>query len=198
MSKSVFSSCLAKHLSAYVDLRRSLGYEMRSHLFVFRQFDRVATTQIKPRGSVSRKVIEIYIRSLAHLQPITRRLRLSMIRQFLLYLRRFEPATSIPDRSMEPARSSPRKPYIFTEDDICNLIWTAYRYPPRYRCRRWILYPTLFGLLYVTGMRVSEVLGLTLGDIDLRQAVLHIRKAKFHKARLVPLAESSCAARSDS
>jgi site-specific recombinase XerD len=167
---------------------------MRSHQYILRQFDRVVRRQITSRDSVSRKVIEKYLRSLAHLQPITRRLRLSMIRQFLLYLRRFEPTTFVPDRSMEPARSTPRTPHIFTDAEICNLIRVAYQHPPRYPCRRWLLYPTLFGLLYVTGMRVSEALGLKLADVDLPQALLRIRKAKFHKARLVPLVQSSCAA----
>jgi site-specific recombinase XerD len=194
MSDELFSSFLAEHLSGYLALRRSMGYEMRTHPYVLRQFDRVVARAMQSPAAISRDVIEEYLRSLAHLQPITRRLRLSMIRQFLLYLRRLEPATFVPDRWMEPARSAPRKPYIFSEDEICKLIRAAYGYPPRYRCHRWLLYPTLFGLLYVTGMRVSEALQLKLQDLDLRQGVLRIRKAKFHKARLVPLAQSSCAA----
>jgi integrase/recombinase XerD len=189
-----FSSYLAEHLSAYVALRRSLGYDTVKHVYLLRRFDRVVARQVHSHRPVSREVIEEYLRSLAHLQPITRRLRLSMIRQFLLYLRRFEPATFIPDRSMEPAQSTPRTPYIFTEDEIYTLIRTAYGYPPRCRGRRWLLYPTIFGLLYVTGMRVSEALGLKLEDLDLGQAVLRIRKTKFHKSRLIPLAASTCAA----
>lgn len=194
MSDELFSSCLAEHLSGYLALRRSLGYEMGTHFYVLRQFDRVVATRTHTPEAVSRDLIEEYLRSLAHLQPITRRLRLSMIRQFLLYLRRFEPATFVPDRSMEPARTAPRKPYIFSEDEICKLIRAAYAHPRRYGCRRWLLYPTLFGLLYVTGLRMSEAQQLKLEDVDLRQGVLRIRKAKFHKARLVPLAQSSCAA----
>jgi site-specific recombinase XerD len=194
MSNALFSSSLTQYLSDYLALRRSLGYEVRTYLFVLRQFDRTVATGTHSSGPVSRDVIEEYLRSLAHLQPITRRLRLTIIRQFLLYLRRFKPTTFIPDRSMEPARSTPRMPYIFTDDEICKLIRAAYGYPARYGCRRWLLYPTLFGLLYVTGMRVSEALQLTLEDLDLRERILRIRKTKFHKARLVPLAESTCAA----
>lgn len=192
MSDGFFSSRLAQYLSDYLALRRSLGYEMRNYLFVLRQFDRVVVAGTHSSGPVSRDLIEAYLRSLAHLQPITRRLRFSMIREFLLYLCRFQPATFVPDRSMAPARSAPRTPYIFTEGEIWKLIRAAYRYPSGYRCRRWLLFPTLFGLLYVTGMRVSEALQLKLEDLDLRERILHIRKAKFHKARLVPFAESTC------
>jgi integrase/recombinase XerD len=194
VSDTSFSSSLAQHLAGYLALRRSLGYELRSHLYVLRRFDRALATGTQSPGPVSRAVIERYLRSLEHVQPTTRRRELSAIRQFLLYLRQFEPATFVPDRSMEPARTAPRKPYIFSDDEVSRLIRAAYGYPGRYRCRRWLLYPTLFGLLYVTGMRVSEALQLKLEDLDLRQGILRIRKAKFHKARLVPLAESSCAA----
>jgi len=42
-------------------------------------------------------------------------------------------------------------------------------------------------LLYGTGMRVSEALGLQLGDVDLRQRIITVRNTKFYKARLVPV-----------
>lgn len=193
MNGDFFSSCLAEHLSEFLTLRRSLGYEVSTHAYLLRQFDRVVVKQYSS-GPVSRDVVEEYVRSLAHLQPTTRRLRLSIIRQFLLYLRRFEPATFVPDRFMGPVRPTPRKPYIFTEEEISALMRAAYRYPRRKRCRRWLLYPTLFGLLYVTGMRVSEALALKLEDLDPVQSILRIRRTKFHKARLIPLAESSCMA----
>jgi len=171
-----------------------VGHELRSQTCCLQGFDRVVDREMQSPGSVSRELIEAYLRTLAHLQPITRRLRLSTIRQFLLYLRQFDPATYIPDRSLEPGRSSPRLPYIFTEDEVRALTQAAYEYPNRYRARRWPLYPTLFGLLYVTGMRISEALSLTLADLDLGQALLRIRKTKFHKARLIPLHPSSCGA----
>ena len=47
-------------------------------------------------------------------------------------------------------------------------------------------YCTLFGLLSVTGMRISEALALNREDIDPKQAVLTIRGTKFGKTRLVP------------
>jgi site-specific recombinase XerD len=181
-------------MSAYLALRRSLGRETCTHSYLLHQFDCVAAKQMHSPRPVSREVVEEYLRTLAHLQPTTRRLRLSVIRQFLLYLFRYEPSTFIPDRSMGPTRPEPRKPYIFSEAEVHALVRAAYRYPRRQRCRRWLLYPTLFGLLYVTGMRISEALGLKLEDLDFGQDVLRIRKTKFHKSRLIPLTASSCAA----
>jgi site-specific recombinase XerD len=194
MSGTFFSSYLAEHLSAYLALRRSLGCETGTLSYLLRQFDGVVAKQTHSPRPVSREIVEEYLRSLAHLQPTTRRLRLSVIRQFLFYLRRFEPATFVPDHSMGPTRPEPRKPCIFTENEMRALIRAAYSYPRRQRYGCWLLYPTLFGLLYVTGMRVSEALALKLDDIDLAQSVLWIRRTKFHKSRLIPLAGSSCLA----
>jgi integrase len=52
-------------------------------------------------------------------------------------------------------------------------------------------YHCLFGLLSVSGLRISEALNLQLDDIDLRENVLTIQKTKFGKSRLVPLHPST-------
>lgn len=49
-------------------------------------------------------------------------------------------------------------------------------------------------MLWVTGLRISEVRRLNLGDVDVECGVLTIRKSKFKKSRLVPLHPSSCEA----
>ena len=63
--------------------------------------------------------------------------------------------------------------------------------PPRALSARATLrgatYATLFGLLAATGLRISEARRLTQADVDLDDAVLHIRATKFRKSRLVPL-----------
>jgi len=46
---------------------------------------------------------------------------------------------------------------------------------------------TFLLLLYGAGLRIGEALTLTLGEVDLCQALLRIRETKFFKSRLVPL-----------
>jgi len=53
---------------------------------------------------------------------------------------------------------------------------------------------TLAGVLAVTGMRISEVLQLRVGDLDLDHGVVLIANAKFGRQRLVQLHPSSCRA----
>lgn len=188
-----FRSCLGAHLSAFIELRFAMGYRLSTYLFVYELFDRVADREMQTSGPVTREVVEAFLRSMSHLRSNTRQMRLTIIRQFLRYLRQHEPATYIPDRFIEPSHGSPRRPYIFADREVKALIQAAHYYG-RVQGSRWILYPTLFGLLATTGMRVSEALDLTVGDVDLKDAVIHVRKAKFQKARLVPLAGSTCSA----
>jgi len=51
-------------------------------------------------------------------------------------------------------------------------------------------YYCLFGLLAVSGMRISEALDLKVGDVDLNAGVLTV-KGKFQKSRLIPLHAST-------
>jgi integrase/recombinase XerD len=48
-------------------------------------------------------------------------------------------------------------------------------------------YRLILQTAYAAGLRVSEVVRLQVGDIDAQRMVLHIRDAKGHKDRLVPL-----------
>lgn len=52
-------------------------------------------------------------------------------------------------------------------------------------------FSTIFGLLAVTGLRVSEALALDREDVDLKEGILRIRRTKFGKSRLVAVHEST-------
>lgn len=49
----------------------------------------------------------------------------------------------------------------------------------------------MFGLLSVTGLRISEALNLDRNDVDLQNNVLIIRQSKYEKSRLVPIHPST-------
>jgi len=45
-------------------------------------------------------------------------------------------------------------------------------------------------LLWCCGLRIGEALSLRVGDVDLTEAVITVRKAKHNRTRLVPMSES--------
>src|SRR5213076_2965308 len=78
------------------------------------------------------------------------------------------------------------KPYVYSDAEINALLAAALSLPPAGALRRWT-YHCLFGTIAVTGMRLSEAIGLKCDDVDLDAGVLTIRLTKFGKSRLVPL-----------
>ena len=75
---------------------------------------------------------------------------------------------------------------FYTPAEIHALLGEAARLTPvgSLRPRTFV---TLLGLLYCTGLRVSETLGLRLADVDLEASRLIIRHGKFDKSRIVPV-----------
>jgi site-specific recombinase XerD len=58
-----------------------------------------------------------------------------------------------------PADIACRRPAVYSDAEVAALLAAALALPPKDRLRRWT-YHTLFGLIAVTGMRLSEVMGL--------------------------------------
>ena len=85
------------------------------------------------------------------------------------------------------------KPYIYSDAEIDALLTAALALPPMDGLRRWT-YHHLFGLIAVTGTRLSEATGLQRDDVDLNEGVLSVWQAKFGKSRILPLHPTICAA----
>jgi integrase len=77
-------------------------------------------------------------------------------------------------------------PYIYSEAEIVAIIEHARTLPSVYGMRG-LTCSTLFGLIAVTGLRISEALGLDPADLDIESGVLHVRQGKLGKERMLPL-----------
>jgi integrase len=112
-------------------------------------------------------------------------LRLSDVRGFARHVCNFDPSTEVPPAGVLPGRKR-AKPHVYSDAQIDALLAAALALPPEHGLRRWT-YHTLFGLIAVTGMRLSEAMGLERDDVDLDTGVLTVRLTKFGKSRLLPL-----------
>ena len=112
-------------------------------------------------------------------------LRLTDVRGFARYLSILDSRTEVPPTQILPGPSR-AKPYLYTEKEITRLLTAALELRPKGGLRRWTCH-CLLGLLTVTGLRISEALGLCREDVDLVEGILTVRGSKFGKSRLVPL-----------
>lgn len=129
-------------------------------------------------------------------QPAEWAQRLSYVRGFARYQSAIDPRTEVPSSEFLPYRPRRAQPYLYTDEEIGRLLEAALKLPPADGLWRWT-YHGLLGLLVVSGLRISEAMGLKLEDVDLSEGVLTVRGAKLGKSRLVPLHVSTRQALAD-
>lgn len=78
-------------------------------------------------------------------------------------------------------------PYIYSTAELQRLLDATSVLESAHSRLQASMFRTLILLLYGSGLRVSEALGLTLHDVDLERRILAVRNTKFHKTRLVPI-----------
>jgi len=123
--------------------------------------------------------------------PNTRRKWHQIVRNFCLYRRRSEPGCFVP--SDDYAKRQPHvSPVIVEPHQVARMLALASTLPPFPNSP---LRPAgariAVVLLYTAGLRIGELLRLTVADVSENGARLHIRKSKFHKSRWVPLSSSA-------
>jgi integrase len=175
---------MSRQIEAYLDFRRSLGYDLNQPELLLRQFARYVD-QCGWRGPITTELILRWVILPKHASAAYKLSRLSAIRCFARYLATRDGGVEVPDQRLLPKAFRPR-PHLFGEQELVQLVEAAQRLKPTYRLRP-LTYQTLFGLLASTGLRVGEARRLMLGQIDLGRGLLRIERTKFQKSRLVPL-----------
>jgi Phage integrase family len=175
---------LREAVEEYLALRQSLGFTLRLPAQALRHFAVFLDAQ---GATYPTTELALCWAMLPHeAQPATWAWRLAVVRRFALWHKATDPRTEIPAPELLPHRYQRKSPHIYTEEEIHQIICTAGGLPSA-RGLRALTYATLFSLLAVTGMRVSEALALDRDDVDLDQGILTIRRTKFGKSRLLPL-----------
>ena len=176
---------LTVRLQQYIAMRRSLGFNLSFAERVLRKFSEFADRQRADHISV-----DLFLRwkeQYGSASNLTWTTRLSMVRVFAGWLQGFDARTEVPPPGLITSKPRRSRPYIYSDDQLAEIVTEAGRLPSSYLLRAWTC-STLFGLIAVTGLRVNEALGLDEEDVDLKEAVLMIRRAKNRRSRFIPIA----------
>jgi integrase/recombinase XerD len=175
-------------LKEYLAIRRGLGFQLREVAGCLGNF--VAFVQTEGASYITTELALRWATRPAEAQSATWAWRLSMVRRFAAWHSAMEPRTEIPAASLLPYRYQRKKPHIYSDEEIEKLLRrTAQLASPK--GLRAHTYTTLFGLLAVSGMRVSEAVKLDRPDVDLDHGILTIRRTKFGKSRHVPVHQTT-------
>lgn len=184
---------LSQAVDDYLQLRRGLGFKLRDEGRVLPDF--VTFLQRQKATHITTRLAIRWATSPVNVHPSHWARRLTMVRQFARYWRAYDPRTEVPPIGAIPGRYERAQPYLYSDEEIYRLLDAA-RYLSTSTGLRPQSYATLFGVLAVTGMRLSEIVALDRDDVDLDEGTLTIRRTKFGKSRLIPIHSSTrCALR---
>jgi len=176
---------LTEVVSLYISHKRALGYRFRTEEAVLQSFCKVlgnasfatieaeaVLTFLNGSGSVTEYWVKKY-RVLSGLYRFAQARGLTKV-------------LPLPHTIPKPTDSA-FVPYVYSHEEIKRLLNAV----PAVCAGRVLVEEDvlriLLLLLYATGLRIGEALALTLNEVDLDQACLHIRETKFFKSRLVPI-----------
>jgi integrase/recombinase XerD len=171
-------------IDAYITLKQSLGMRYITSARALRQFARemgaVSIDQVQPQATAA------FLRGRGALSAswtlkygvLTGLYRFAISRGYV---------AQSPLPSSRPKLPPRQTPYVYSNDELRRLIdatstldvATSRLQAPTFRI--------LIQLLYGSGLRISEALGLTLRDVDLTERIITVRNTKFYKSRLVPI-----------
>jgi integrase len=179
---------LCDALEEYLNLRRALGFKLRNAGGLLKGF--VTYAEREGASSITTGLAVRWAMEQKNCQPAQWANRLSLVRRFARYVSALDQGTEIPPLGLLPHRFHRKGPYLYTDEEIARLIEAAKKLRSRLGLRA-ATYATLFGLLAVTGMRLSEPLAFDRDDVDLARGIVTVRRTKFGKSRILPLHAST-------
>ena len=181
---STFAKTVADKVESYVALHRSLGYAFRKQASILRSLARYVQAE-QLDGPLTRAMALRFVFSwqgTANHRAISH----GIVRRFCEYLAIYDPRTEALDPRALPRSRAVPPPRVLSDAELGSLISACRRVSPGYP-ERGVVLTMIVGLLASTGLRSGEALRLDRADVDLADGVLHIRKTKFRKDRLVPV-----------
>jgi integrase/recombinase XerD len=182
-------SNLSRELDRYLTVRRSLGYRLRAHERILRKLVAFAEQQGAEHIST-----DMFLRwqTPGSANRHTRAQSLAIVRLFAQWMHGIDPEHEVPPQGLIPRCNRRPKPFIYSDDEIRRIVEVAAKLSSVNDIRA-LTYSVLFGLIAVTGMRISEALSLDVDDVDLEIGVVTIQRGKFGKSRLLPLSTDTTA-----
>lgn len=157
----------------YIELRRGLGYSSPSQERALRAFARYLDRDGHD-GPIPLERSLDWAASTASADPCNPARRLTAVRGFLRHLSALDGTTEVPAPGLLGPAGYRKPPHVYSDPEISDLLQAAAGLAPAGGLRPHC-YATLFGLIACTGLRISEALSLTCGDVDLADGILTVR-----------------------
>ena len=175
---------LATVIEAYIALQQSLGLRSKTARRSLRRFgNQMGDVHI---GNIQPEQVLEFLQGTGPLSSTWRTKYRLLFGLYRFAISRGHVATS-PLPPTLPKFPPQQTPYIYSTEELHRLLDATSTLDSICARLQAPMFRTLILLLYGSGLRVSEALGLTMRDVDLEQRIVTVRNTKFYKTRLVPI-----------
>jgi integrase/recombinase XerD len=175
--------------SDYLTLRGALGFKLYDAGLLLEQF--IDFLQANHADTITTALAVQWATEPRGVLPAWHARRLGVVRGFARWRQATDPVTEVPPNGLLPAHTRRAPPYLYSGEEITALMAAAARLPSPLTAATM---KAFIGLVFATGIRRGEALGLDDGDVDPAAAILTVRRAKLDKTRRLPLHRSTVAA----
>lgn len=184
--KPSFQSHFAHELQRFLESKRTIGYSYCSEAHMLVRLDHYflckSITELNQEtlvGWADKKETE---------SVKTHSIRVSILRQFCLYLNDRGTEVPLPQHPKDSGYSKSFTPYIFTHQQIEELVQAADTMPIRRNNQNIArIMPPFLRLLYCSGLRLNEALSLRVEHFDRTRHTVTVLHGKNDNCRMIPL-----------
>jgi len=172
---------LVEDAQEFLRFKRAMGIPNRRGEFVLDSFVRFVAQRWGNDGEVElRDAIARWCARTAGRKAVTLGNEFGVVRQLCLFRRRHDPTSYVPEHALAPVKESTFLPYIFSHDDVRQILALASSHRGRFIWAAMLR--TLILVLYCTGLRLGEAVRLRRADVDLDHGILKSSTAKAARA----------------
>jgi integrase len=187
----ILRSVYAENILKFIDIKRKFGFKCSTWDSILGRFDNFAFKEKQLSAGLTKELVDKWSKRVINESEMTRYNRIRHLAEFSLFLCDLGIQSYIPKIPPCP-KSSTFIPYIFSNKELEEIFKSADEMTcdGNYKKSILISIPSLFRLLYGTGIRISEALNLKNEDVNLKDKYIHVRDSKNGKARIIPISDT--------
>jgi len=189
MPKIIYHGIYADYIEQFVSFKRSLGYKYLDEEKIFAKFDRFTIESGESTIGISKELSDKWFARMGCESDSYRYSRCSCINQLASYLCNIKIRSHI---NKLPKYRCAFVPYVYSKKEMENIFMACDELVSKEKKMDSTIFsmPILIRLLYGTGLRINEALGLRNKDFDLTDNYIVVRDNKNGLERKVPLSDS--------
>ncbi len=185
-----YHSIYSLYIKQFIQIKRKLGFKYDTEVFTLSKIDALVIKTNQSSEGITREFADIWAEKRPNESEGYRYHRIRMLAQLSSYMNDLGIASFIP--RLPPIPKSSFVPYIYSQKEITALFKACdgLRIGISHRNSCLFCMPVLLRLLYATGIRISEALGLTDDDVNIEDKYIRIKDSKNGKQRIIPISSS--------